>query len=282
MIITQFDTDPVLSNIRDRHHAWHSFPGGTHGFPSRSIQQGLPGSGNEFLSFHRNLMNEFFTWNNVHGAVNATLLAAWNAIPPVLKTTALGWTTGLQNAENRINTNIPSFANADALGIHIETTIHNWIHGAVGGSSLPMDPGESPIISGFHSVQSTYFYQIHGLVQFWWDQWLSRRGIITKRIVDSVTHKLLIKENLKEHLKDTKDSIFEGKPIKEFKEKDKDIFEQPKFMVETVDIREINDPVFMKLNEKIAELEKIVKGKAFIKSEERPDVGKQKQKSNNS
>ena len=38
-IITQFDTDPVLIVIKDKHHAWHTFPGGAHGYPSRQFQE---------------------------------------------------------------------------------------------------------------------------------------------------------------------------------------------------------------------------------------------------
>src|SRR5437899_11869750 len=95
MIITQFNSDATLISIAERHHAWHTFPGGMHGFPSRVHDQGTPGSGTEFLTFHRNLMNEFFTWNNVHHAATATQIAAWTSIPAILKTDA-GWSASLQ------------------------------------------------------------------------------------------------------------------------------------------------------------------------------------------
>lgn len=265
MLITQFDTDPILMNISERHHAWHTYPTGAHGFPSRTIAQGQPGSGTEFLTFHRNLVNEFFTWNNVHHAATGTQLAAWSAVPAILKSDSQ-WTAALQADETHIATNSPAIPTADALGILIETTIHNWIHGAVGRSSFPMDAGESTVISGFHSVKSTYFYEIHGLVQYWWDQWLHRKGIITKRLVDSVINKHHIKEFLKEHVKENiKEILPEGKHFKEIKEKD--IVEHPGIHIPEQPIEAINS-----LRERIAALENTVKGGAFIKNEERPEV----------
>lgn len=281
MIISQFNTDPTLRNIADRHHAWHIFPAGAHGIPARPRAQGSPGSGTDFLTFHRNLINEFFTWNNVNNAASGSQLSAWTGIPTILKSDR-AWSPALQAAETRILSNTPAFADQDALGIHIETTIHNWIHGAVGRSSLPMDPGEATIISAMHSVGSTYFYQIHGLVQFWWDQWLqNNRGIFNKRLIDSINIKARIKENLKDRLKDnTKEFIGDGKQfnkeIKEFKEKDKDLVENPKGFAENTfpERPGISPEIEMaELRERIRGLEATVRGFSFIRNEERPDVG---------
>jgi hypothetical protein len=153
------------------------FPGGMHGFPSRVHDKGTKSSGIEFLMFHRNLMNEFISWNNIHHEASAVSLTAWNSVPTILKSSA-DWDSDFQDSENRIISNSPAFNDADELGIEIETKIHNWIHGAVGRSTFPMDAGESNIISNLHSVQSTYFYQIHGMVQFWWDRFNNMSGII--------------------------------------------------------------------------------------------------------
>ena len=280
MLINQFNTDATLLSIVARHHAWHT-AGGAHGLPSRTFPQGTPGSGTEFLTFHRNLMGEFFTWNNVNHAATATQIAAWTSIPATLKTDVF-WDATLAAAEARINTNSPSFADQDALGIHIETTIHNWIHGAVGRSALPMDAGEPTVITQLHSVESTYFYQIHGMVQYWWDQWLNATGILTKfakdamdmvqkfRVKDAKDYtKEGIKDNIKEQLKEF---THEGGKhfVKDIKEKDKD-----KDMVENpfdLGIREI-DPAINMLNERLSRLENVVKGAAFIKEKERPNVG---------
>src|SRR5439155_11124022 len=90
-IITQFDTDPVLITISDKHHAWHSFPNGAHGFPSRQHDIGTAGSGTEFLQFHRDLMNQFFAWNNVNHGASASDLAPWTGVPSELKLPETGW-----------------------------------------------------------------------------------------------------------------------------------------------------------------------------------------------
>jgi hypothetical protein len=276
-IITQFDTDPTLITIKDKHHAWHT-PGGAHGYPSRTFPMGTPGSGHEFFQFHKDVINDFFAWNNLHGAAAAADIAAWLAIPVELKLPETGWPNpgfngNLADAEARINSNSPPFADDDALGIHVETTIHNWIHGAVAASSLLALPAaEKTIISGFHSVQSTYFYKIHGLVQFWWDRWLHPKSHF-KEIID---HKFIIKDiqDQKSHIKDIVDRV--GKvQIKDIKEKD--IFEGHKLQVESVDpFRQVIDPAI--INETVARLVQLEaqvhrKRSPFIQPLMRPDVG---------
>ena len=285
-IITQFDTDPVLIVIKDKHHAWHTFPGGAHGYPSRQFAMGTPGSGHEFLQFHSDLMNQFFAWNSVNHGASASDLAAWTAVPAELKLPETGWPnpfgTNLADAEARINSNVPPFANDDELGIHIETTIHNWIHGAVAASSiLALPAAEKTIISGFHSVQSTYFYKIHGLVQFWWNRWLHPKSHL-KEILDTKT---VIKEIIdgKNHLKEIIDvkpavkDVVDAGPVKRFKDKDKDIVETTKAAADVVDpfTVQVDPAVITNLIHQVAELQKQagVKKSPFIQPFMRPMVG---------
>ncbi len=274
-IIAEFDTDPQLITMKDKHHAWHS-AGGMHGFPPRQFPMGTPGSGHEFFQFHKDLINEFFAWNNVHHAATAADIAAWSAVPVELKVPETGWPNpgfngNLADAEARINSNSPPFGSDDELGIHVETTIHNWIHGAVAASSiLNLPAAEKTIIGGFHSVQSTYFYKIHGLVQFWWDRWSHPKSHI-KEILD---HKFVIKDirDTKPHIKDIIDGIGKSR-IKEIKEKDKD-----KDIVETPGdpFRQVIDPEV--INETVKQLVDLqakvhTKRSPFIKPFMRPMVG---------
>lgn len=287
-IINQFDTDPVLIVIKDRHHAWHSFPGGAHGYPSRQFQIGTPGSGHEFLQFHSDLMNQFFAWNAVNHGASASDLAAWTAVPAELKLPETGWPSpfgvNLADAEARINANLPPFASDDELGIHIETTIHGWIHGAVAASSIfALSAVEKDIIAHFHSVQSTYFYKIHGLVQFWWNRWLHPKSHI-KEILDAKT-KHAIKDIIdsKSHIKEIIDikpvikEIVDSEPVKQIKDKDKDIVEAPKSAADVVDpSRPGGDPALIaSLINQVAELQKQagVKKSPFIQPFMRPMVG---------
>lgn len=283
-IITQFTTDPTLIAITNKHHAWHT-PGGAHGNPSRQFPIGTPGSGLEFLQFHQDVINQFFAWNNVSHAASAADIAAWTAVPAELKLPETGWPNpgfggDLSVAEARIDSNSPAFGSPDELGIHIETTIHNWIHGAVAASSIFNLPApEKSIIAGFHSVQSTYFYKIHGLVQFWWNRWQHPKSHV-KEIVDQ---KFVVKDlqDVKHHLKeliDTKSVVkeFTDNGPKRIKDKDKDLVEN-KLMVEVIDPSEIRgDPALIKsLIDQVAALQAKagVKRSPFIKPLMRPAVG---------
>jgi len=288
-IITQFSSDPTLITMSEKHHAWHT-SGGAHGFPSRQFPMGTTGSGHEFLQFHKDLINQFFVWNNVNHGASLADISAWTAVPSELKLPETGWPNpgfngNLANAEARINSNAPPFADDDALGIHIETTIHNWIHGAVAASSifnLPTD--ERDIIGGFHSVQSTYFYKIHGLVQYWWDRWLHPKSHI-KELIDISHGKFLvkdiqdvkhpIKEIIDVHPKNLIKDLSDTGP-KRIKDKDKDLVEN-KLTVEIPDpFRPQGDPVNIEgLIEQVAKLQEKagVKRSPFIKPFMRPMVG---------
>ena len=269
-IISQFDTDTLLINIKEKHHAWHT-AGGAHGHPGRTFAMGSAGSGHEFLQFHKDLMNDFFNWNNLHNAASAADIAAWTGIPAELKLSETGWPnpgfgTDLAVAEARINSNSPPFATDDALGIHIETTIHNWIHGAVAASSiLALPAAEKTIIAGFHSVQSTFFYKIHGLVQYWWDRWLHPKTHI-KEIID---HKVHIKDILDVHKPIIIDTGLGKLQVR-------DIIDPRKMARDTIDpFRRIEDPMIKTVLDRIAELEvkANTKRSPFIKPFMRPMVG---------
>jgi len=274
MLIAQFDTDPVLINISERHHAWHTFPGGAHGFPSRQHQMGTAGSGQEFFQFHHDLMIEFFAWNNAHHAASASDLAAWGSIPAALKVPETGWPSpwaGLDLAadEMRVRLNSPPFMNDDALGIFIEGGIHNWIHGAVAAApSFHLAPDEQDVISGFHSVKSTYFYKIHGLVDLWWNRFLHPKNTI-KDIID-VPPKAYFKEvidSTKHHIKEVIDT--NPKLVVEI---------PPKIIAEVPDpFRPSLDPAIIEsLMERLEILESRVHAKKspFIKPLMRPEVGR--------
>jgi hypothetical protein len=278
-IIAEFDTDPQLITMKEKHHAWH-VAGGAHGFPSRQFPKGTPGSGHEFFQFHKDLINEFFAWNNVHHAASAADLAAWTAVPIELKVPETGWPNpgfngNLADAEARINSNNPPFASDDELGIHVETTIHDWIHGAVAASSIfNLPAAEKTIIGSFHSVQSTWFYKIHGLVQIWWDRWLHPKSHI-KELIDS-SSKFAVKDiaDAKPHIKDILDTSGKSriKEIKEIKEKDKD-----KDLVEVSDpFRQVIDPEIINATVKqlvALEMQAHKTRSPFIKPFMRPHVG---------
>ena len=155
-------------DLIDEHMAWHMNPIGTPGARSATNQ------GVDFLQFHHNFLNKFFTWFNAKPATfrNQFDVSPWLIIPDELKNDPnTGWNPVLAGQEKQITTNVPPFSSEDTFGSFIETGLHNrYLHGACAihfndpniGSPMTM-----PIIS-------SYFYQIHGLVNVWWDGWKNR------------------------------------------------------------------------------------------------------------
>ena len=110
-------------------------------------------------------MAKVLAWYFQQPSADANAVAPWTDVPQQLRQSNFGWNTQWENDALRLHTVSPPFPNEDALGIFIETGIHNnFLHSATAAWS-----GEA-IIGNLHSPQSTYFYQIHGLVDLWWSQ----------------------------------------------------------------------------------------------------------------
>ena len=168
MIIPNFPE--YLSNL---HHHWHvPEEHANEGLPGRIHPAGTPGAGLEFLTFHRSFMVQAFAWFATQTFSRPLDVSPWTAIPNELKIPELGWTAFHQAEEARILGKDPQFASADQLGTFIELGIHNnWIHGATATFF------SEPVVSTFHSPQSTFFYKIHGLVDYWWSHWKIRGAL---------------------------------------------------------------------------------------------------------
>ncbi len=157
--------------LTDLHHEWHYLPvpGGVDphpNLPKRIHPMGTPGGGLEFLRFHHSFMVQAFAWFATQTFNPQLDVTPWTSIPDELKKTELGWTVFHQQEEDRITSNNPRFASSDDLGNYIEVGIHNtWIHGATATHF------HEEVVRTLHSPQSTYFYKIHGLVDYWWNRW---------------------------------------------------------------------------------------------------------------
>src|SRR5712691_6369427 len=201
---------PTIQNypqsLLDEHSNWHMHPGDP-AQGGRAIWPGLPGSGLEFFTFHRTFWVHFHAWYDTQPGADQAAVAPWTAIPPELKTDAVGWTPVWAAAENRLVSNVPPFQTADELGIFVEQGIHNqFLHSAAG-----LAYNEPLLFSPMTSPQSTHFYQLHGLVSYWWSQWQARQKTVIK---DFKEHKEFIKD-IKEH----KEFIKDIKEIKEHPDK---------------------------------------------------------------
>jgi hypothetical protein len=258
--------------LLDLHHHWHEPSAHSGVGPGRVHAIGTPGGGLEFLTFHHDFMQQVFAWINDPGLGGpgrfspALDISAWTAVPAELKAPAAGWNMMLEMQEQRITSNSPAFSTADEIGTFIELGIHGWIHGAAATIY-----GE-PVVGGFHSPQSTYFYKIHGLVDHWWRVWEKKQLVVVgnkhiKDIIDNVVVQKQVIKDVLDHKAIEKPLI--EKPIKE-KDKEKDIFED----FQRPDLE--GDPLIQigQLTRRIQRLEvQTAAVRAFIRPSERPDVG---------
>jgi hypothetical protein len=142
------------------HHTWHTRIGEVGG---RSVAMGQPGAGEEFLKWHRYFTRKVLA--SLAGTIPAAQTVRWASIPAELK--AWDWTDELAEAESRL-TRPWSFGSLDAFGTFIETGIHAWLHAASAATF------SEPIVGEIHSApSSTYFYQLHGLIDYWFERFLN-------------------------------------------------------------------------------------------------------------
>jgi hypothetical protein len=152
-------------NLMTEHMNWHDqtmigMPGG------RQIPPGSPGSGIEFLSFHRQFLSQFHAWYDNQPFADPAAVAPWPQIPPelqALQDPKLPCTSDMAAQQDRIVTNAPPFASNDDLGQYIERTVHGCMHMAAAEVY-----GEPDLASPATAADSTYFYQLHGLIDAWW------------------------------------------------------------------------------------------------------------------
>jgi hypothetical protein len=262
------------------HHAWHRHDAHPE-LPGRMIEATAPGGGLEFLTFHRDFVRRVHEWLDVQPFAGGLDVAPWLKIPADMKVPQANWTDVLAAQERRLDTNNPPYASADELGRDIELGIHNqWLHTAAAdifGDELVRSPATSP--------QSTFFYKIHGLVDHWWMRWfpdLSAKSVV--KDVNDIPTKVIVKDTQdKTVLKDVSDV-----PTKVIV---KDVHDSKTIVKDTSDVphkfKESEVPhtppdldrlllveLVTGLTQRVQALEsEVARGRAFIRPEERPDVG---------
>jgi hypothetical protein len=148
-----------------QHVDWHTKPCSVNGQP-QSGQVGVgrrcTKRGEDFLLWHRTYVHRLRAEFQRQGRTED--ITGWYALPSPMKSTANGWTAALQTAENNIfaltNAGGTRFATLDEFGTYVEGQYHNWLHGIASSAY-----GES-VVSGVMSPQSTYFFKIHGLIDW--------------------------------------------------------------------------------------------------------------------
>lgn len=168
-------------NLMNEHMNWHRYPGrpdlGGRSIdpwgPGSNPPTPAPGSGREFLTFHQNFLAQFHAWYDSQSFADPSAVAPWPDIPDALKQVTsppldpgLVWSQDWANQEDQIVNNPLSFPSDDVLGMTIEWGLHAFLHNASGyafNEQILLDPTTAP--------GSTYFYQLHGLIESWWVNW---------------------------------------------------------------------------------------------------------------
>lgn len=149
------------ASFLEEHKRWHHSH--HHNDPSS-----LPaGYGQEFLNFHRQFIRKVLQWYSQQG-YDQRLVSAWQNVPEPIRNTACYD----QNAEYRVRNNPRSFASADELGIFLESSnLHGCIH-----EEAARIYGEEALYDFDIAPQTTMFYNIHGLIDQWYQQWERAMG----------------------------------------------------------------------------------------------------------
>ncbi|HLZ80640.1 MAG TPA: hypothetical protein VKP04_03350 [Ktedonobacteraceae bacterium] len=154
-----------MQALLDEHMNWHMSSPDQGG---RQIPKGQAGSGLEFLTFHTTYIAQFHSWYDMQQGNDQGLVAPyWSDVPQQLQDPQYGWNNTFASQRNNFINNPLAYPSADAFGIALENGIHDWIHGAVAAYTGDPNIG-SPMTN---APVCSYFYQIHGLVQYWWTQW---------------------------------------------------------------------------------------------------------------
>jgi hypothetical protein len=234
----------------DRHMNWHT------GTPpdGRTISQGEPGSGAEFLDFHHTFVSDVKAWYATQSGADMSKMAAWTQFPADL---AAAHNPELVTYETYAST-ASNFTTEDALGIYVEAE-HNLVH------SYIADLYDTPLFAQFHSCMFFMFYQWHGLIDAWRGNWLVHHKRAVKDVIDTSgvkikIHKELVADLDPKILRDVLKQVPEVPP------------KSPKEVVEVPQPVDLGDPV-AQLSERVSQLENVVHRQAFIRSQERPQVG---------
>jgi hypothetical protein len=188
------DSVPRIPNfpqdLLDQHHQWHEPTAHPNLGVVRLHPMGSKGGGTEFLMFHRNFVAQVLAWYNTTTFVTdpfdkpsqkSSLVSPWTAVPGEMR--ALPEYTSWKTDEIRLETGSPNFDSDDDLGFFIESRIHNlFLHGAAARAFS--DPDILPL----HSPQTSLFYKLHGLVDYWWSKWQRRNLFSPNRPVPSLNN----------------------------------------------------------------------------------------------
>jgi len=149
------EIEGLPQHFLQRHIDWH------HAHHDKDVA----GYGEDFLNFHRDLVNDVLTWLRSQGR-DLVVFDPWTDIPDDLRGDVT-WTAQHAEARRRIQQRPYSFRNLDDFGRFLESgsrsgNLHGWFH------EVTRAVYADPLIYAFDTApRSTYFYNFHGLIQRW-------------------------------------------------------------------------------------------------------------------
>ncbi|MCQ6562479.1 tyrosinase family protein [Paenibacillus mendelii] len=157
---------PTIPNfppaLLEEHRRWH------HENHQADPNNLPPGYGERFLQFHRNYIGRALQWYNQMG-YDPRLVAPWQEVPAAIRNSPCY----NQAAEMRIRFNPQSFASADELGALIEgSNLHGCMH-----LEAARIYGESDMNDFDLAPRNTIFYNIHTMIDGWYQQWERAKGL---------------------------------------------------------------------------------------------------------
>jgi hypothetical protein len=159
---TEFKQEFLVWNpgttLMNEHTNWHNKTCDTTG----GRRCALPGE--NFLEFHRAFLNKLRT-EFVRQGKQADI-TPWYSLPPAMKLSSNGWApqhnTFLEAIETQFNPNTSQrFQTLDEYGTYIEEKLHGALHGIAVRAF-----GEAEVGPVDMSPKSTYFFKIHGWVDY--------------------------------------------------------------------------------------------------------------------
>lgn len=240
--------------LMERHMNWHTQtpPDG------RTVPQGQPGSGAEFLDFHHQFTADVRAWYATQSGADLSKMAAWSQFPPDL---AAAHSPELADFQAYAST-ASNFTGEDALGIYIEHE-HNFVHGYIAALY------NTPDFGGFDSCKFFMFYQWHGMIDAWRGNWLVHHKRAIKDVIDAGGGKIIL-DKARQVDKFHKELIADVVGAKQLR----DVVppKNPKELVEVPGPVEVGDPM-ARVADRLSQLEAVVHRQAFIRKQQRPKVG---------
>jgi hypothetical protein len=142
-------------------------------------------TGAEFLEFHRDFVARFHQWYDQQGFADQSLVAPWSALPAEFRQAADPEAGRWFNEVRKLETELGRWTTDDAFGQHIQSGgLHRWLH-HVPITTVYRDTR----ITNFQTAPTTrHFYQLHGLIDAWWQRWRDgRAAVFVSQAPESVT-----------------------------------------------------------------------------------------------